>query len=289
MSVERHLDPATRLTELEQELRVQRALVAIVDAANRSDDLGAFYPVVHEALKPLTHATNCYIALYDDVRQAINFPYYVDELDDDLPNPLVWEPFGVGDAAGTTAFLLRTGVPQLITPERFRELEAAGEAAQLGIIGKGEWLGVPLIVEGRTIGALVVQTYTADKRYTPDDVELMTVVGRSVASALARVRAVEAERERSAELTLVNEIGRGLAQQLEFDAIIELVGERVREQFGATSMFIATYDRTTDLMTFRYELDEGRRVATDPIPLGLGLTSEVIRRRTPLRLGTHED
>src|SRR5215218_908257 len=161
MSVERHLNPATRLAELEQELRVQRALVAIVDAANRSDDLPAFYPVVHEALKPLTYATNCYIALYDEARQAINFPYYVDALEDDLPDPSLWEPFGVGDAAGTTAYLLRTGVPQLITPERFRELEAAGEAAKLGIIGMGEWLGVPLIVDGHTMGALVVQTYTA--------------------------------------------------------------------------------------------------------------------------------
>ena len=289
MSADRHPDPATRVAELEQELRVQRALVAIVDAANRSDDLGTFYPVVHEALKPLTHATNCYIALYDDSRQAINFPYYVDELDDDLPDPLLWEPFGVGDAAGITAYLLRTGVPLLLTPARFRELEATGEVAGLGVVGKGDWLGIPLIAEDRTIGALVVQTYTADERYSPDDVALMTVVGRSVASALARVRAVEAARERTAELTLVNEIGRGLAQQLEFDAIIELVGERVREQFDATSMFIATYDPATDLMTFRYELDEGRRVTTDPIPLGVGLTSEVIQRRAPVRLGTYEE
>ena len=289
MSADRHPDSATRVAALEQELRVQRALVAIVDAANRSDDLGTFYPVVHEALKPLTHATNCYIALYDDSRQAINFPYYVDELDDDLPDPLLWEPFGVGDAAGITAYLLRTGVPLLLTPARFRELEATGEVAGLGAVGKGDWLGIPLIAEDRTIGALVVQTYTVDERYSADDVALMTVVGRSVASALARVRAVEAARERTAELTLVNEIGRGLAQQLEFDAIIELVGERVREQFDATSMFIATYDPATDLMTFRYELDEGRRVTTDPIPLGAGLTSEVIRRRAPVRLGTYEE
>src|SRR4029079_7644589 len=57
----------------------------------------------------------------------------------------------------------------------------------------------------------------------------------------------------------------------------------------ATSMFIATYDASTDLMTFRYELDEGRRVTTDPIPLGAGLTSEVIRRRAPVRLGTYDE
>ncbi|HKF86293.1 MAG TPA: GAF domain-containing protein [Candidatus Limnocylindrales bacterium] len=289
MTAEHPADPAKRVAELERELRIQRALVAIVDAANRSDDLHAFYPVVHEALKPLTHATNCYIALYDEARHAINFPYYADELEVDIPDPLAWAPFGAGDARGLTAFLMRTGVPQLIDTARARELEAAGELVAVGLIADGQWLGIPLIVESRTIGALVVQTYTADRRYSPDDVALMTVVGRSVASALARVRAVEASRERTAQLTLVNEIGRGLAQQLEFDAIIELVGERVREQFGATSMFIATYDAATGMMTFRYELDEGRRAFTDPIPLGAGLTSEVIRRRAPVRLGTYAE
>ena len=34
--------------------------------------------------------------------------------------------------------------------------------------------------------------------------------------------------ERAAELTVINEIGEALARQLEFDAIIQLVGERVR-------------------------------------------------------------
>ena len=32
-------------------------------------------------------AENFYIALYDDERQAINFPYYVDTVDVDLPDP----------------------------------------------------------------------------------------------------------------------------------------------------------------------------------------------------------
>ena len=127
MSVERHLDPATRIAELERELRVQRALVAIADAANRSEDLSTFYPVVHEALKPLTHATNCYIALYDDARQAINFPYYADELDDDLPNPLAVGAVRRRGRGGHHRVPPAHGVPLLITPERLRELEAAGE------------------------------------------------------------------------------------------------------------------------------------------------------------------
>ena len=244
---------------------------------------------MHEILKTLTFAENCYVALYDDAHQSINFPYYVDTVDTDIPDPTVWEPFGVGDARGVTAYLLRTGVPQLVTPERSNELLAAGEIVSLGLMADGDWLGVPLIVEGRTIGVLAVQTYTPDQRYTQADVELMAIVGGHVAAALARVRALDEARQRTAELTLVNEIGRGLAQELEFDAIVELVGERVRDQFGATSMFIAMYDAATAMLSFPYELDEGRRVSTAPFELGPGLTSEVIRRRAPLRLGTAEE
>ena len=47
MSGEPPSDPAAPLAALGQELRIQRALVAIGDAANRADDLAAFYPIVH--------------------------------------------------------------------------------------------------------------------------------------------------------------------------------------------------------------------------------------------------
>ena len=36
----------------------------------------------------------------------INFPYYRDAVDPDIPDPDVWEPFGIGNASGLTAFVL---------------------------------------------------------------------------------------------------------------------------------------------------------------------------------------
>ena len=104
-------DPAERIAALERELRVQRALVRIGDAANTAADMQDFYATVHAIIRDLTYATNCFIALYDDERQAIAFPYYVDEVDTDAPDPTAWEPFGVGQARGLTAYLLRTGTP----------------------------------------------------------------------------------------------------------------------------------------------------------------------------------
>ena len=43
-------------------------------------------------------AENFYIALYDAHRGAINFPYYVDTVDTDIPDPAAWDPIGVGEA-----------------------------------------------------------------------------------------------------------------------------------------------------------------------------------------------
>ena len=39
--------------------------------------------------------------------------------------------------------------------------------------------------------------------------------------------------ERAAELAIINEIGDALAKQLEFDAIIDHVGDRLRQIFRA--------------------------------------------------------
>src|SRR5690349_3479102 len=264
-------DAQARVAVLERELQIQRALLRIAEAAASAEDMEAFYAEVHQTLRTLTNAENCFIALYDDQRQAINFPYYADTVEQDIPDPRAWEPFGVGDARGATAYLLRTGVPQHITQARMRELVAAGEFEVVGTGNEGgDWIAIPLIVDGRTIGAHVIQTYTPDERYSDEDLELVTFVGRHVASALARARAIDNIRQRNVELALIDEIGQGLVRHLEFDAIIQLVGARIAQAYDVRSIFIALYDAAANVISFPYELEEGRRAHTDPFPLGAG-------------------
>ena len=63
-------------------------------------------------------------------------------------------------------------------------------------------------------------------------------------------------------------------RQLEFQAIIDLVGEQVRSIFDPHAMFIALYDETTNLVDFPYRPIEGERAERDcRCELGSGLTS----------------
>ena len=187
-------------------------------------------------------AENFYIALYDDERQAINFPYYVDTVDADIPDPAVWEPFGVGNARGSTAYVLRTGRPLILNAD----VPSAARRSRRA--------------RGRRRRRDRVARRAADRRWSDDrrrrlpdlssrtsatvaaDRDLLAFVGQHIGAALTRVRAIEETRQRNAELALVNEIGQALAKQLDFGAIIELVGDRVRSIFDSRSLFIALHD-----------------------------------------------
>jgi GAF domain-containing protein/DNA-binding response OmpR family regulator len=270
--------------------RVQAALYRIAEAATAAQDLQAFYREVHATVATLMHAENFYIALYDEARQAINFAYFVDKVDEDIPDPNLWEPFGVGNARGSTAYVLRTGRPLRLTPSEYERLIAAGEMELVGAPNEeGSWIGAPLVADGRTVGTVVCQTYSGDQSYSDDELELLAFVGQHIASALTRVRAIEETRQRNAELAVINEIGEALAKQLEFDAIIELVGERVRSIFEARSMWVGIYDSGAETITFPYGIENGERYESAPIRLGPGLTGHVIRTRAPLHLRHAEE
>src|SRR5262245_28591168 len=105
------------------------------------------------------YAENFFITLYDEERQLVNWPYYRDVMDVDLPDPNKWDAIGTGEARGVTAWMLRTGRPQLVTYERFTELLEQKEVELRGVVtGEATWVGVPLHAEGKAVGALVVQS-----------------------------------------------------------------------------------------------------------------------------------
>ncbi|HEY3524038.1 MAG TPA: GAF domain-containing protein, partial [Candidatus Limnocylindrales bacterium] len=290
-------DAQRRIAELEaleaqreRAEQVQAALYRIADAASAASDLGEFYRSIHAIVGELMYAENFYVALYDDERRAINYPFFRDLVDPDIPDPTTWAPFGVGDAAGVTAYMLRTGRPELMDRARMRELAEQGELTPVGELAI-EWLGVPLEADGKVVGVVAVQTYDDSRRYAADDLDLLTFVGRHIATALTRARAIEETRQRNAELALVNEIGGALAKQLDFGSIIELIGDRVRRILDAPTLSIGIMEPGANRITFPYSIEDGVHDEEDAgvLELGEGLTSKVILENRAIRLGTADE
>ncbi len=283
----------TRIAELEaleaergRALKIQDALYRIADAASGVHDMAEFYPAIHRIVGELMDADNFYIALYDDEHRTMNYPYAVDSVDMDLPDSDAWEPIGTGQARGTTAYVLRTGRPAHLTVDRWEALIAEGEIDRLGAPAV-DWLGVPLVAEGRTLGVLVVQTYEPGQRYTDADVDLLAFVGQHVATALSRVRAIEETRQRNAELAVVNSVQAGLAAELDMQAMYDLVGDKIAEIFDTHVVDIGIYDAESDLLHFPYTIERGVRFPDEPVT-PFGFRRHVLETGEPLLIEDFE-
>ena len=278
---QRQAELEAREAEHRRAEQVQAALYRIADAAGAAQAMPDFYAALHRIVGELMYAHNFFIALYDDATEIIRFPYFVDEVDTVIPPQKL-------SKGGLTAYVIRTGQPYRDSPEKFAELVRLGETENLGAPAV-DWLGVPLKTEGRTIGALVVQSYTPGIHYRDDDLDLLNFVGQHIATALERARLQAETRQRVAELTIINTIGQALAKQLDFQAIIDLVGDNIREIFKADTTYIALYDRPAQLIHFPYYMEQGYRHNEAPNPLGRGLTSQVIEARQPISLGSQAE
>ena len=164
---------------------VKNSIFQISAAAISAEHLDEVFRSIHRIIGELMPARNFYISLYDLENQILSFPYFVDEFD---PTPLP-KPLG----KGLTEYVLRTGEPLLASPEVFEDLVRKGEVESIGAPSI-DWLGVPLKMDGRTIGVLVVQSYTEGVRYAEEDKNILRFVSDQVAMVIHRKQAEEALR-----------------------------------------------------------------------------------------------
>jgi PAS domain S-box-containing protein len=169
----------TDKNEVGQARLMQKALFNIASATNDTTNLDDLYRSIHQALATLMPAENIFIALYDERRGIISYPYYQDQYD--LP------PEPSRAERGLTAMVIRTGESQLVNPARFDELVASGEVESVGTPSI-DWLGVPLKVKNRTFGMIAVQSYTEGVRFTEEHKDLLEFVSDQIAMAVERVR-----------------------------------------------------------------------------------------------------
>lgn len=178
-------------TERRAAAKNHEALFLISEAAHEVTGLDELFASIHHIINEVLPAENFYIALYDEQTTLLEFPYFKDVYD---PKP-VTRPL----KNGLTEYILRTGKPALVTPQRFEELIKQGEVATIGASSL-DWLGVPLHLEGKTFGVLAVQSYSEGTRYTESDMQFLSFVSRQVAMAIDRTRKAENLRHSETEL-----------------------------------------------------------------------------------------
>jgi PAS domain S-box-containing protein len=168
-------------------MEAERQVISeVVHALNETSNLDQLLGRIHQALKGVVYAENCFVALYDAEIDSFHFPFLVDEFDVAPP------PQKVGHSC--TALVFRTGRAMLIPQSEFDRLAAEGQVELVGSPSPS-WLGVPLKTPSATIGVLVVQHYENPDAYDLRDLEFLDSVGGHIALAIERRRAEDALRK----------------------------------------------------------------------------------------------
>ena len=183
-----------QLEELRLSEHLQRALYQIASLATADIGQQEFYKCVHDVVGQFLNAKNFSIALISYSGQQLKYSYAVNE---NGTAPL-FQPI-----AGTMSeYVLRQGRSLMGDSTTIKELMDTGKIDPwVDEPVPTSWLAVPLIVDERAVGLLVVQQYGDEAPYTIADRDFLGFVGLQIATSLERRRSAQVLQRRVEERT----------------------------------------------------------------------------------------
>ncbi|HEU5216988.1 MAG TPA: GAF domain-containing protein, partial [Gaiellaceae bacterium] len=278
------LSVALENARLVHETRQRNAELALINGVQEAIagelDQQAIYDAVGDKIKEVFDSQAAMIIMLDEASGQAVVPYAIERGERQQ-----WEPMAPW---GFLKNVLETRESLLINEDVLGEAERRG--VELRIVGEPakSLLIVPLVTGGRATGTISLQDVDREHAFGASDQQLLETLAGSLSVALENARLVHETRQRVAELATVDSVGRALSSQLDLDALIELVGEQVRETFDADIAYVALHERATDRIEFVYYYETGERRPEPPIAFGEGLTSQILRTREPLLLNRKE-
>ena len=179
---------------------------------------------------------------------------------------------------------------------RSRSLRHGPEGAEP--VDQRSCLVAPLVAQQEPLGYLYCDIEGAFGRFHDADRDLLAMLAAQAAVALANLRFAAgleqqlAERtaqleQRASELAVINSIQQGMAAELDFQAIVDLVGDKLREVFKTGDLGIHWGDEAAHEIRFPYQFERGVRIypAADPSLRRAASAPRRARRQPP---GGHE-
>ena len=168
-------------TERMRQDHLQEVQQKITLAITKTKDMGEFIGVVRDELNMLMDTRNFYLAFYNEHSDTIAAPYQWDQYEKTREWPAAGSCTGRVIKSGTSCLLTHGQTQELLD---HRVLSNIGERAQC-------WLGVPVKMGTKTIGAFVVQSYDDPDAYSSADMETLEYISGQISVAISYKEAEE--------------------------------------------------------------------------------------------------
>ncbi|MGZ8260802.1 MAG: GAF domain-containing protein, partial [Caldimonas sp.] len=265
------------LKEAEQRNAGLAVITSIQQGIAGSLSFQSIVELVGEKLRELLRVDTIGIRWYDHATRTAHFLYEIER--------------------GTRV----TMAPVTASAERWREVTSdrdvivrntAAEVAAAGVAPGTECslstVSVKIVAGDRVAGVVLVESFECEHAFGEAEVRLLqTIVGEmGVALENAHLfdetqRLLKEAEQRNAELAVINSIQQGMAAELSFQGIVDLVGDKLREVFASDDVGIRWHDPKTDLIEHLYVVRRGERqwpAPTPPSPQGAWRQMQVARQ-----------
>ena len=233
-------------------------LYDISHAVSATRNLDELYLRIHQALDSILRVENFYIALHHEEKDSITFPYYVDEKDS-MPA----EIFNFSETASLTGIVINARQPRIFYEQDIIDFAKQQNQEIIGTASK-IWLGAPLIIRDRVIGAIAIQSFDSADAYVGADLDLLNIVSQHIALAIERKEAENKVKDQQQVLETILEsspVGICLVENREF----KWVNTRMVQMLG----YEAKADLTNQSCAIIYESDDAYKEAGRKIRAGL--------------------
>jgi len=183
---------------------------------------------------------------------------------------------------GLTGWAARTGQPVAVADAardpRFKFLPETQETRFQSL------LAMPLINQGRVIGAVNVQTRSPHE-FSADEVELLGLIADLAAGALEKAMLYEGMQRQIAELSALAEVSQTITSPLYLDEMLEVVVEMTARVMKARLCSLMLLDETTGELVLRatHHLSPAYR-AKPPLKVGEGIVGLVAKSGRPMAI-----
>ncbi|MFO7674572.1 MAG: PAS domain S-box protein [Lutibacter sp.] len=184
------------ITERVKKEVLEDVLYNISKAALTINDFKEFSLFIRNELHKIIDTSNFYIALHNEETDMITTPVFVDDRE-------FVEEFSAKNSL--TGYVIKSKKPLILNQEAHQELIGKNMVSLIGQFAK-IWIGVPLFIQEKCIGAIVVQSYEDENAYNKNDVQLLEFVADQISTTIQRKK-------------VENELNNALVQAQESDRL----------------------------------------------------------------------
>ncbi len=263
------LDKIRASEATEKRLAEMDAISITNQATSAAQDLSSLYPVLHEQVRQILGDYPFIVALYDDVSNTIDIPYFYE---DGEVGSIASFPLG----EGLTSIIIHTGQSLMIVENTEERTIALGaKLAGSGASAKS-WLGSPLKVKGKVIGAIIVQDTEKEQSFDENSLRFINTLASQVSGAIHNIQLLEDSRRRALQLESAAEIARDISGSLHLDELLGNAVTLIRDRFDFYHASVFIIDSLGKYAVIREATGEaGAQLKRNGHKLGVGSKSIV--------------